>query len=1088
VQNVSTFGYAAVGQKIDGALHNGGNKSIVSNDFTQVISDGIGAWVLNNGRAELVSVFTYYAQVGYLAEDGGVIRATNGNCSYGNFGAYATGFDNTEVYRTALVDNRNQDAIVDKAFAGEVNDEILALEYINAGIGYTNAQADFVGAGINAIVEFDDFRDNAIFRYEITNPLDSGVPGGGGYTQNGNNAQTGGELTITIASSDESLEEELLGLRIIVTSGTGTGQYGYVQAYNDITKVVTVYRESDDQPGWDHIVSGTPPVPLMDTSTTYRFEARPIIADPGFTSSNITLGANTTWQSVVYGETEQTFTNVASELGTGSVETQDGLVPEAATFDVVKQGRKYTVTLNAGGAGYRIADEVIISGSDLGGISPDNDITITVTAVSDDSTNSIVTFAFEGQGATGRFVVTAGVGNTVTYSSNGDTWETSALPSNGNWKGLAAGGNRFVAIEGADVGGNPSSQAAYSPDGINWSASSMPNTRAWNDVAYGDGIFVAVAGTGNSGAISKDGGITWTSTTLPSAPDSTLNEWTSITYGQDKFVAVSNSNNVSAEGSYNPVTNTISWTIHILDVIADSTQKDWISVEWGNNRFVALSSQGDIAYSFNGEFWYPGQMPTQDGSTQMTWTSMTFGNGIFFATCNTGGRVIGGDPTDGPTTFIATSDDGIVWTGRNTVTAGNWSAAAYGNPDITQGDSSIQNNTPTWIVISNDQQALAQKVFTGARAKARVELVSGRIVQVNIWDPGSGYTTTPNIEFVDPNNTSDVFVTPRLGDGVLAQPSWINRGLGFRTSSTTVSITGDGVADVIPITDDLVLDNLEQLPGPGTQLLIDGINEVYTTVLVSLLETNADGTFKAQLRVDPSFTTEINPEHLASVRVRERYSQCRISGHDFLDIGTGNFVETNYPDIYADAAFFRIAAENEVTETDGGRVFYTSSDQDGNFRAGELFAVEQATGVVTISADFFDLDGLSELKLGGIRVGGSGVVIREFSTDPLFTEDSNNVVPTQRSIAAYLQNQLSVGGSELTLSNFVAGTTSIGPNSVSSSVGLITRFPEPLNFQANPEELDDEGNIIEGQGEIQGTILAINLFHASFGDDPLRQN
>ena len=53
----------------------------LSNDFTQVISDGIGAPNSNNGRAELVSVFTYYAQVGYLAENGGIIRATNGKLS-----------------------------------------------------------------------------------------------------------------------------------------------------------------------------------------------------------------------------------------------------------------------------------------------------------------------------------------------------------------------------------------------------------------------------------------------------------------------------------------------------------------------------------------------------------------------------------------------------------------------------------------------------------------------------------------------------------------------------------------------------------------------------------------------------------------------------------------------------------------------------------------------------------------------------------------------------------------------------------------------------------------------------------------------
>jgi hypothetical protein len=48
IQGVTTIGTGCVGQKIDGALHNGGNKSIVSNDFTQVISDGVGAWVTNN--------------------------------------------------------------------------------------------------------------------------------------------------------------------------------------------------------------------------------------------------------------------------------------------------------------------------------------------------------------------------------------------------------------------------------------------------------------------------------------------------------------------------------------------------------------------------------------------------------------------------------------------------------------------------------------------------------------------------------------------------------------------------------------------------------------------------------------------------------------------------------------------------------------------------------------------------------------------------------------------------------------------------------------------------------------------------------
>ena len=93
VQNVSTFGTACIGMKVDGALHDAGNDSIVANDFTQILSDGIGAWITNLGRAELVSVFTYYNHIGYLAENGGKIRATNGNNSYGDFGTVAEGQD-----------------------------------------------------------------------------------------------------------------------------------------------------------------------------------------------------------------------------------------------------------------------------------------------------------------------------------------------------------------------------------------------------------------------------------------------------------------------------------------------------------------------------------------------------------------------------------------------------------------------------------------------------------------------------------------------------------------------------------------------------------------------------------------------------------------------------------------------------------------------------------------------------------------------------------------------------------------------------------------------------------------------------------
>jgi hypothetical protein len=175
-------------------------------------------------------------------------------------------------------------------------------------------------------------------------------------------------------------------------------------------------------------------------------------------------------------------------------------------------------------------------------------------------------------------------------------------------------------------------------------------------------------------------------------------------------------------------------------------------------------------------------------------------------------------------------------------------------------------------------------------------------------------------------------------------------------------------------------------------------------------------------------------EHGMEVLIREQYSQVRITGHDFLDIGTGNFTETNYPVLYQDYDYTP-SPDQEVQNLNGGRVFYTSTDQDGNFRAGEQFAVEQSTGIITISADFFDLAGLTELRLSGINVG-STAVIREFSKDPLFLQNSNNVIPTQRAVRSYLQSRLNIGGEDLLTPSIIAGTVKVGPGEFSNTAGL----------------------------------------------------
>ena len=132
-------------------------------------------------------------------------------------------------------------------------------------------------------------------------------------------------------------------------------------------------------------------------------------------------------------------------------------------------------------------------------------------------------------------------------------------------------------------------------------------------------------------------------------------------------------------------------------------------------------------------------------------------------------------------------------------------------------------------------------------------------------------------------------------------------------------------------------------------------------------------------------------------KIRYIFSQTRLTGHDFLQVGTGGTVTTNWPAVPT----VDPVQSNEVNENFPGRVFYVSTDQEGNFRVGKYFRVNQATGAATLNASAFDLSGLTSIRLGsiGAQLGAS---INEFSTDGTLSQNSNEKVPTQAAVRTYV--------------------------------------------------------------------------------------
>ena len=151
------------------------------------------------------------------------------------------------------------------------------------------------------------------------------------------------------------------------------------------------------------------------------------------------------------------------------------------------------------------------------------------------------------------------------------------------------------------------------------------------------------------------------------------------------------------------------------------------------------------------------------------------------------------------------------------------------------------------------------------------------------------------------------------------------------------------------------------------------------------------------LIVPPSLTSG------TTATVTTRISTMRATGHDFLNIGWGNYADSNYPNNIFGAPEGRLdfSADQaqEAVEVGAGRVFYASTDQDGNFRVGDFFRVNQGDGSVELNANI-GLTNVDSLKFT------KGTSIDEFSTDAKMQGQSDDAVPTENTVVTYINSAI----------------------------------------------------------------------------------
>ena len=664
-----------------------------------------------------------------------------------------------------------------------------------------------------------------------------------------------------------------------------------------------------------------------------------------------------------------------------------------------------------------------------------------------------------------KFVAISSASTSAAYSTVanlGSTWTASGVLPASNLQALTYGNGVYIAVGGA----SGTATGASSTDGVTWITRTLTALSAGNysGVVYGNGSYVAIQ-TGGVITSTSTNGVNWVAGGV--LPASTT--WTSIAYGNGRFVALA----VTGAVAYS-INNGVAWTAAPTAVGTTtsilSSSYTWSAVTYANGVFLAIAKGTTVcATSTDGINWTVRAMPSSSN-----WQAVTAGNvasatigsqPLFVAVSNTSGTVAASIRTGATTTGRMKAASGSILEVRliepgsgyakGNVTATTVTTNIVTSDDITGLSTSLANNQPIefntvsagGLTLNTTYYVIGSSVTTTVAPAGtfQVTATAGSTTPVTLSTSaptGMIYQAGPVVTQLDPNRVNTAPLRVRMGDGALGNPSFGNRGTNNATA--TASTQGDGYGDVYQNSAYINLANLYQMPSAGANVqfaTITGNSQWYKLVAITNI-LGVPGNYTAQFQVNPALTTLLAPTHNTLVTTRLKYSQVRLTGHDFLYIGTGNQAQTNYPYVVPANA----SQANQQYMTGGGRVFFTSTDQDGNFNVGNLFGVQQSTGTATLNASAFNLAGLQSLQLGAVSLGVGSAVITQFSTDPYFTANSDNVVPTQKAIKSFITAQIGGGASTLNVNTITSGQIYIANNSISNTTGNQILVSSKMNF------------------------------------------
>jgi hypothetical protein len=943
-------------------LETPGNRSMLANDFTQVNDLGYGIVAHNTGLTEQVSTFTYYCHTAYLASYGGQIRSVAGSCANGNFGLKAIGADPTELPdQVTLFEDMTQTANIFRYDDFSNSNQKTATDlYIS--------NYDYIPQSVSE-VEIDHL-NGTIGRYELRSITKTGI-------------------------------------------NSSIKQYNVTNISRASTAVVTIHGNLPL-----NIASITKADPALVTITPNSYTGT-IGSAGGVGPYTATISSLDTTVGIISGQT-LTQTSGAGSFGTDTICTVVSVDHIAGTVAITSSD-SFTNGLVAFTASHGITNGDLITITGVSGMVQINNGSYYAKSASATSFELYTddTLVPTVDSSTWSTYIGGGLIDSAVKFKDGERIRISGVSGmtevNAS-KYYAEHTTRSIPATHLKIGKFYKISTAGS---TTWTACGAANNTVGTSfycTAVGSGTGIADE-TGHNVALYTDSLLTFPVTST---------SYTTYTSGgvvYEKFLYA-----ITAATKASPCQITLSENHHYSD-------GDLVKIE---NVAGMVQLTGLYYVKNNGvntlQLYQDSTLVTPAISTSFgTFTN----NATIVATSIVANKVYKiitlGSTTNWNTlagTTGVTYNVGDIFT---SVTTGSGDGTVQLQANIFGGQEILLCSLATSANDNREANGLVTQLYDGMNLSIRC-LQNFRftdIANVNPTRPSTALefdATLPNVYRIIaynaalangaalPNNqavlTSDQsfsYIRPTTDPAriITVDPDDATKTMGSQVGDTKIAIYSfSGVENSLKR--DLLNSQTLTFPWNGkTHKVLNYVEEaglIPPYIIITefqdknSFDTTATGINK-KFPVSQSSTLRAGLPASSSGNVTVKISTCRVTGHDLLDIGTGGFNTTNYPTAIFGNPSIEPNQESEVVEELKGRVFYVTTDQDGIFRCGPYFTVDQGTGTVTFAASI----ALSNLDGIGFK---RGVTVSEFSTDSTLTNNAADTVPVQSAVRGYIDKRL----------------------------------------------------------------------------------